>query len=128
MAAKSHARDAAISRRDLAPSLAIVSPDVHVRRSETFERRSGLVETDGTDFSLRNATAADLDRLVCASIAGVVSKSFRDNHVRHRTRGAFSDLWNAPLPPDCLRRVFVADVADRRHGQLLLFQFADRRV
>ncbi len=70
-------RRAAFAPCALAAALAVVQADVPVRLRQTAQRRPGLAQPDGAYLPLRDSTAADVDRVVCAPVAGVGAKGLR---------------------------------------------------
>src|SRR5256885_9632812 len=70
------------------------------RSGEIVERRRDLAEPDRADAPLRDPAVADLDRMVCAPVARVVSNRVLRNHVCHRTRGR-SEEHTSELQSPC---------------------------
>src|SRR5207249_8966756 len=97
--AKVLARAAALTRRALAPALAVVSPHLRIRLRQAAQRRPHLARSHRADLSLRNAAAAHLARVVCASTAGLVPESFDCRDVRDRVGAAVSYLRAQPPAP-----------------------------
>src|SRR5581483_3706733 len=60
----------------LVAALAALPTDVRVRPRQIVERRSDLEKTDGLEIPLRNPAIANLDWLVCPSVARLAPANF----------------------------------------------------
>ena len=120
-------RRAALAAGALVAAVAAVQIDVPVRLRETAQPRSDLAQPDGAHLPLRNSAAADVDRLVCASVAGVGAEGFRRHDVRHRAARPVPDLRAAAAASLGVPGFGRLPGADLPHRQLLLLQPADGR-
>src|ERR1019366_4374859 len=121
-------RRTSLAPRAVAAAVAVVQTDVPVRLRQTAEPRSGLAQPDGAHLPLRKPAAADMDRLVCAPVAGVGAEDLRRHDVRHRAIYPVPDLWAAAAAPLGVPGIGRLPGADLPHRQLLLFQPADCRA
>ena len=80
------------------------------------------------ELPLRNPAAADVDRLVCAPVAGVGADGLGGRNVRHRAICPLPDLRAPPPAPVGLPGPGVLPDANLPHRQLLLLQPADHRA
>src|SRR5437762_5284055 len=119
------ARVAALADVALAAALALVPADVPIGPDQTALRRSGVAQSDGADFSLRDTTTADLDRLVRAPTAAVVSKILLLRDLCHRGGRAVSVLRAAAAAIHRRCGHGVPPTAHRAHGKLQFLQSAD---
>src|SRR5262245_42772972 len=98
-------------------ALAPVPADVRLRLRQTAEPGSDLARLDRSSISLRNATLADLDRLVRFAASRSSSAGVHGVDVFHRISDPIPRVWSAPVSAggvsvDC--RAASADLSDRQ--------------
>src|SRR5208282_936982 len=117
-----HGRTTSVANRHLAVAITVVQAHVFIRLREMAERRPELAQPDRAVVSLSNATTANVDWLVCESIAVVVSTKFLRHPVRNRTRRAVFNFCTTAVT--VFGRGAIRDLAnpDFATGQLAIFK------
>ena len=108
----------------MATATAAVQAHVSIGLCETPKRRSSLARPDRARGPLRNAAAANLDWLVCASVSALDSENLLPRNVHHRAGGPFPVLRAAALAHDRRHPDSLASSVYSAHWQLQLLQLA----
>src|ERR1051326_202915 len=110
-----------IANGSLASPLAAILSYVPIRLRQTAQRRSGMAQSNGAYFSLRNTAVANVDWLVRASTPGVVSEDIHGAYVWDRIGSSISDFCSAPSALLGMRGPRRSADFYRAHWQLLFF-------
>src|SRR5262245_56088067 len=123
--ARHQATAAAADRWYLVDAMARVSRDVSIGRRQTQQRRSDVARVDRDGLPLRNATAADMDKLVYAPASAGVSVDVGWHDVLLRADHSTLDLRPAPAEVDRVLGNRVPASPDCIDRELRVLQPAD---
>src|SRR6185312_12250022 len=121
-------RSRAVECRTLAVTAAPVQTHVLIRLREVAQRRPELARPHRTNVSLPDPAVANVDRMVCTSIAAGISEIFLCHDVCRGTRGTVPNFLPAPHPVSGMRGAGRIATADPAHRQLHVLQLAGART